>query len=70
VTENWTYIVWCLMALLLVGTGLWRAERRRIPGSGAPGLLTSALIWAGIFLFVMLIYQGLSFWTGVGALFR
>ncbi|MBS0385392.1 MAG: hypothetical protein JSS00_08580 [Proteobacteria bacterium] len=69
-TAAWTYVVWCLMALVLVGTGLARAERRRATASGAPGLLTSALIWTGVLLFVVVAYRALSFWTGVGGLFR
>jgi hypothetical protein len=68
--EQWVYVVWCLMALLLVGAGLMRAERRRAAGSGAPGMLASAAIWLGVIMVVVLLYEGFSFWTGVGSLFR
>lgn len=70
IQEQWVYVVWCLMALLLVGTGLMRAERRRVAGSGAPGLLASAAIWVGVILLVVLLFEGISFWTGVGSIFR
>ncbi len=68
--SQWSYLAWCAMALVLVGTGLVRANRRRVPGSGAPGMLASAAIWLGVILLVTLIYQGVSFWTGLGGLFR
>ncbi len=68
--EQWVYVVWCLMALLLVGTGLMRAQRRRAAGAGGPGLFASAAIWIGVLLLVMLLYEGISFWTGVGSLLR
>lgn len=68
--EQWGYIAWGVMALLLVGTGVARAERRRHASSGAPGVLTSAMIWGGIIALVVLVYQAASFWTGVGGLFR
>ncbi|MBI3438191.1 MAG: hypothetical protein HY054_06005 [Proteobacteria bacterium] len=58
------------MALLLIGTGVARAERQRSAQSGAPGVLTSAIIWLGVIAFVVLIYQSLTFWTNLGALFR
>ena len=69
-TEEWTYIVWAVMALLLVGAGVARAERQRAANSGAPGVLTSAMIWLGVIALVVLIYQGMSFWTNLGSLFR
>ena len=69
-TEQWGYVAWAVMALLLVGTGVLRAERRRAAGSDAPGVLTSAMIWFGVIALVVLIYQGASFWTALGALFR
>lgn len=68
--DQWTYVVWCLMALLLVGTGLARVARRRPANSGAPGMLASAMIWIGVIALIVLIYQGASFWTGIGGLFR
>ncbi|MFZ2029510.1 MAG: hypothetical protein WAU68_04315 [Vitreimonas sp.] len=70
ISDQWTYVVWCLMALLLVGTGVMRAERQRSANSGAPGVVTSALIWLGIIALVVLIYQGASFWMALGSLFR
>ena len=70
IQEQWLYVVWCLMALLLVGGGLMRAERRRVAGAGAPGMLASAAIWAGAIALIVLIYKGVAFWTGFGALFR
>jgi hypothetical protein len=69
IQEQWSYIVWCLMALLLVGGGLVRAERRRAAGAHGPGMLASAAIWLGAILLIVLMYEGLSFWTAVGALF-
>lgn len=68
--EQWGYVAWAVMALLLVGTGVMRAERQRAANSGAPGVLTSAMIWLGVIALVVLLYQGMSFWTGLGALFR
>jgi len=68
--EQWGYVAWAVMALLLVGTGVGRAERQRSANSGAPGVLTSAMIWVGVIALVVLIYQGASFWTGLGGLFR
>jgi hypothetical protein len=68
--DQWGYIVWAVMALLLVGTGVARAERQRSANSGAPGVLTSALIWTGVIALLVLLYQGASFWTGLGSLFR
>lgn len=70
ITEPWTYLVWCLLALVLVGTGLFRAERRRVAGAGAPGMLTSAAIWIGVILLVVLMYRGMSLWTALGSMFR
>jgi hypothetical protein len=68
--DQWIYVVWCLMALLLVGTGLARVARRRPAHSGAPGMLASAAIWVGVIALIVLLYQGASFWTNLGALFR
>jgi hypothetical protein len=68
--DQWTYIVWCLMALLLVGTGLARTARRRPANSGAPGVLASAAIWVGVILLIVLLYQGAAFWTALGSMFR
>jgi hypothetical protein len=68
ISEQWTYVVWCLMALVLVGTGLARVARRRPANSGAPGMLASAAIWVGVAALIILLYQ--SFWMSLGSLFR
>jgi hypothetical protein len=70
ISEQWTYVVWCLMALVLVGTGLARVAQRRPPNSGAPGMLASAAIWVGVIALIVLLYQGASFWMSLGTLFR
>jgi len=70
ISSQWTYVVWCLMALLLVGTGLARVARRRPANSGAPGMLMSAAIWVGVIVLIVLLYQGAEFWTNLGLLFR
>jgi hypothetical protein len=72
IREQWTYVLWCVMALVLVGTGLLRAERwrRSDRGSRAPDMLTSALIWLGIIMLIVLLYQGAAFWSALGSLFR
>jgi len=70
ISEQWTYVVWCLMALLLVGTGLARIARRQPENSGAPGVWASAAIWVGVIALIVLLYQGASFWMNLGALFR
>ena len=70
ISDQWTYVVWCLMALLLVGAGLARVARRRPANSGAPGMLASAAIWIGVIALIVLLYQGASFWTNLGSLFR
>ena len=69
ISDQWTYVVWCLMALLLVGTGVARVARRPA-NSGAPGVLTSAAIWVGLIALIVLLYQGAAFWTNLGSLFR
>lgn len=70
ISDQWTYVVWCLMALLLVGTGVARVARRRPANSGAPGMLASAAIWVGLIALIVLLYQGATFWTNLGSLFR
>jgi hypothetical protein len=71
IQQQWTYIVWGLMALLLVGGGLVAAERRRAAtGSRGPGLLASAAIWLGVIVLVILLYEGGAFWTALGSWFR
>lgn len=68
--DRWIYVVWGLMALLLVGTGLARVARRQPTQSGAPGMLASAAIWIGAILLIILLYQGVAFWSALGSLFR
>ena len=70
ISDQWIYLVWCLAALLLVGTGLVRVARRRPENSNAPGVLASAAIWVGAIALIVLLYQGAAFWTNFGSLFR
>jgi hypothetical protein len=63
-------LVWLLMALLLVGAGVARLARRRPPGSRAPGVMLSLLIWGGLIGLVALLYNGAAFWITIGSLLR
>jgi FtsH-binding integral membrane protein len=62
------YLVWILMALLLVGVGAARVARRRPEGSSAPGLLLSLAIWGGAIGLIVLLYRGAAIWAAVASL--
>jgi hypothetical protein len=69
-SEMLPYLVWLLMALLLVGVGAARVTRRRLPGSGGPGLWLSLLAWCGLIALIVALYNGAAFWAAIGTLLR
>ena len=64
------YLVWILMALLLVGVGAARVARRRPAGSTAPGPLLSLAIWGGAIALIVVLYKGAAIWGAIGSLLR
>jgi hypothetical protein len=62
------YLVWILMALLLVGVGAARGARRRPAGSTAPGPLLSLAIWGGAIGLIVLLYRGAAIWAAIASL--
>jgi len=66
----WPQIIYLLMAAALFAAAAVAAARRRQPGAPGPGWIVSLLIWAGVILLITVLYQGASFWAGVGTLLR
>lgn len=56
---DWVSVVWLLMALVLVATGLSRFNRQNT----GPHWLVQAALWLGIFAGVMFIASVLGIWS-------
>ncbi len=66
-TSGWARLSYLLLILLLVGGGMFglRGRYAEQPTGKGPGMLMSALIWAALFVLIVVLYRGAWFWTGV-----